>query len=1013
MNSTRSYRLADSTLIEPLVNYWHAWAYLISPVPASLHLVHYQIPTMESYLNNPDIHAEAFNDPALICGPFIGVPPERASEVGALLERTKRKQSGLLRLAQTVREFHDWIVREAKGQSLEPFYQKAPEEFRGYIELIYDYYNRPTVRFLEGMLYHSDYYDPGLQSLRLSRLEHENSRPFFISTPRVVLPGEIDWTIPFADATVDELYRLDFEAQPLGHIRELLGLNAAQDELLLPLLTEAAAPPQETWNGTKPRVRYVGHACVLIEWKGVSILTDAFIPVMPVEGGLSRLTFQGLPRKIDYVLITHNHQDHFSFEALLRLRHRTGCLVVPKTFGISYGDVSLKLMMQTIGFKNVLEMDTFETIALPDGEIVALPFLGEHGDLPHGKTAYMVRAGDERIMFGADSDCLDRRMYDIVRRTWGRIETVFLGTECIGAPLDWVYGPLLGEEPQPQYMKTRRQHGCDASGALNMLEAVGAKRIYNYAMGLEPWMEYMLGLGLHDESPQIVESDRLLAKARGRGLLTAERTCGMIELRFDEPPAPPRSFQLMPQALPEDAPFDSPLSIAQEQLWLNAQGAPADAAENTSATIRLMGQLDEKVLAQCLAEIQMRQAVLRSAYPATANGEPTMVVAAEPPARLQIIDLGDVPETEREAEARKLAGEAKQQPFDLSDGKLIRALLLRINSGEHVLLLAAHRIICDRWSWQVIFEQLTMLYQALAEGAPLPASPVSVPYADFARTHRSWMQEGVLQAELAYWKLQLEGTRPPLKAHADQPLQPIAGQERGRHSFELSPPLSGALKELSEREGIALSTTLLAAVQTLLHLYTGQDEMIVQMLIRNREHHELEPLVGLFANTLALRTDFSGEPTFRTLLRRVEEVVTTAHAHRHVPFEMIRRIWKDETKPDPALRGVAMFVFDDGRPADVRLPHLSMLAPEIEGHPAGSDLAFFVSENEQEIGGYVEYRADLYDEHFIASLCESYHALLAEVAVDPDRVLAEIPLEHEASPEAAGGTSDAEVEFKF
>jgi hypothetical protein len=1014
MNSTRLYRLADSTLIEPLVNYWHAWAYLISPVPASLHLVHYQIPTMESYLDSPEIHAEAFNDPALICGPFIGVPPESAGEVGALLERTKRKQGGLLRLAQTVREFHDWIVREAKGQSLEPFYQQAPEEFRGYIELLYDYYNRPTVRFLEGMLYHSDYYDPGLQSLRLSRLERENSRPFFISTPRVVRPGEIDWTIPFADAKVDELYRLDFEPQPIEYIRELLGLDAAQDELLLPLLTEDSAPPQETWDGEKPRVRYVGHACVLVEWKGVSILTDAFIPVMPTEGGLSRLTFQSLPRKIDYVLITHNHQDHFSFEALLRLRHRIGCLVVPKTFGIFYGDVSLKLMMQTIGFKNVLEMDTFETIELPDGEIVALPFLGEHGDLPHGKTAFMVRAGDERIMFGADSDCLDRRMYDIVRRTWGRIETVFLGTECIGAPLDWVYGPLLGEEPQPHHMKTRRQHGCDASGALNMLEAVGAKRIYNYAMGLEPWMEYMLGLGLHDESPQIVESDRLLAKARGRGMLTAERTYGTIEVQFEQPAALPRSFKLtQPEASPDHEPGDSPLSMAQEQLWLDVQGAPAGASENSSASIRLVGRLDEKVLEQCLAEIQVRQSVLRSAYRATANGEAAMVSAGEPSARLQIVDLGGVPEAEREAEARKLASEAIGQPFDLREGKLLRASLLQLNPDEHVLLLVAHRIVCDRWSWQVIFEQLTMLYQALAQGAPPPASTVFVQYADYARTHRSWMQEGVLDAELTYWKLQLKGTRPPLDSDAGRHLQTPTGQERARRSFELPAQLSGALKELCEREGVALSTTLLAALQTLLHLYNGREDIVVRTLIRNREHHELEPLVGLFANTLALRTDFSGEPTFRTLLRRVEDVEATAHAHRHTPFELIRRTLKDDAKQEPALRGDVMFVFDGARPADVTLPQLTMLAPEIEGHRAGGDLAFCVSENGQALEGYVEYSPDLYDEQFIASLCESYQTLLAQVSADPERVLAEMPLEQEESRSSSDGTNDAEIEFQF
>ncbi len=1012
MNSTRKYRLAESTLIEPLVNSWHAWTYLLAPVPAGFHLAHYQIPTMESYLANPAAHDEASRDPALVCGPFIGVPPERAEQVRELLERTRSVQAGLLRLAKAVREFHDWIVREARGQSLEPYYRKAPEELRGYIELIYDYYNRPTVRFLEGMLYQSEYYDAGLQSIRLSRLAHENSRAFFISTPRVLNPGEIDWQVPFADPGLDELSRLDFEPQPVGHIRELLGLGAADDDRLLPLLTEEPAPAEETWDGAKPRVRYVGHACVLVEWKGVSILTDAFIPVMPAEGGISRLTFQRLPRQIDYVLITHNHQDHFSLESLLRLRHRIGRLVVPRTFGISYGDVSLKLLLQTLGFDNVCEVDTFETLPLPDGEIVALPFVGEHADLPHGKTAFMVRAGDERIMFAADSDCLDPRMYDIVRRAWGRIETVFLGTECIGAPLDWVYGPMLGEKPQPADMKTRRQHGCDAGGALDMLEAVGARRIYNYAMGLEPWMEYMLGLGLHEGSPQIVESDRLLARARGRGLLSAERTCGTFELRLDGPPEPPPSLRPDTSAAGGHGHGVFRPSLAQEQLWSNAQGKPdRAAADNTSVTIRLVGDADEEALERCLAEIQSRQAVLRSSYPAADGGGPEMAVAAEPTASLQTIDLGRLPQPEREAEARRLAEEARRQPFDLKDGPLVRALLLRLGPAERVLVLAAHRMICDRWSWRVLFEQLTALYGAAAEGATFPASPVSAQYADYAVTHTGWLLEGALQSELAYWKLQLAGAPPPLELN--QGRQPRTAAGRGRHPFNLPAQLSGALRELGAREGADLPTTLLAALQALLHLYTGRDDIVVWTLDRNRERHELEPLVGLFANTLGLRTDFSGEPTFRTLLRRVADVASAARAHRHVPFEMIRRALGDEEKPDSPLRRGVMFVFEGASARGSSLPGLSIFAPEIEGGLADGDLTFVVCEDGEEIGGHLEYRADLYDEPFVASVLENYRALLAEVASDPGRVLADITFGREESAGSPGGTSDAEVEFQF
>src|SRR6185295_4299852 len=163
----------------------------------------------------------------------------------------------------------------------------------------------------------------------------------------------------------------------------------------------------------------------------------------------------------------------------------------------------------------------------------------------------------------------------------------------------------------------------------------------------------------------------------------------------------------------------------------------------------------------------------------------------------------------------------------------MRALLLRMNDGEHSLLLVAHRIICDRWSWQAIFAQLTTLYQAIAQGATLPASPVSVEYADYARAHRRWLLGGVLEADLDYWKLQLGSTFPSLDLNPDR--KPTTGQERGRHSLKLSAQLSAALRELSEREGVDLSTTLLAAFQTLLQLYTGQDEIAVGTVIKNRE----------------------------------------------------------------------------------------------------------------------------------------------------------------------------------
>jgi hypothetical protein len=175
-------------------------------------------------------------------------------------------------------------------------------------------------------------------------------------------------------------------------------------------------------------------------------------------------------------------------------------------------------------------MDALENLQLPDGEITTVPFLGEHADLAHGKTGYVIRLGKRKLLIGADSDCLDKQIYENVRRCVGRVDTVFLGTESVGAPLSWTYGPLLPQRPSREEEESRRQHGCDARRAIDILEVLGANRFYNYGMGMEPWLEYILGLGLDKSSPQWLESEKLLAQAKTRRFLEAERLYGKAEI---------------------------------------------------------------------------------------------------------------------------------------------------------------------------------------------------------------------------------------------------------------------------------------------------------------------------------------------------------------------------------------------------------------------------------------------------------------------------------------------------
>lgn len=528
---TPCYRLAKATVIEPLINQWAVWSDLISPVPYSMHMTRYQIPTLMSYLKNPDLHRRASVDPKLIGGPFVNISKERRAEVEALIEGTKRDQNEYAELAEAVAAFYDLLDSEAKGQSLDSYYSRVPEVLKGYVELLYDYYNHPIVRVLEPLLYRR-YSTDRFQSLRLFQPAKDDSRRFFLNTPHLIEEGEVNWKVRFSEGAVDDLLGLDSRPKTLSEIGDLMGLDGAGLERLRPMLSEVSVASPGAWPGSAPRIRYFGHACVVVEWNGVTIMTDPWVGVMPSQGGMERLSYDELPEHIDFALITHGHHDHFVCETLLRLRHRLGALVVPKSFGLYFADVSLKLAAENIGFKNVIEMESLSSLPLPDGEIVAIPFFGEHADLPHAKSGYVVRCGKEKILFAADSNCIEPRVYENVRKSIGDIQTVFLGMECVGAPLSWLYGALLPSKLSHAHDKTRRTKGSDSAAAMALLKAVNGQRVYIYALGSEPWLNYSMGLGLSAESPQLQEATKVLSAAQAMGLLDAQRPFGSLEIRL-------------------------------------------------------------------------------------------------------------------------------------------------------------------------------------------------------------------------------------------------------------------------------------------------------------------------------------------------------------------------------------------------------------------------------------------------------------------------------------------------
>jgi L-ascorbate metabolism protein UlaG (beta-lactamase superfamily) len=522
--SNVSVYLRQDAVIEPLIHQWYAWPYLLSPATAAMYLKNSQLPIMESFVATPQVHVAALKNPAMRGGPYLELEATRVPEVSALLKRTLTERSRLIELANAIKALDGVLLEEAKGFSLEPLYRKVPEALRGLVELAYDVNHHPVVRYFEGLLYRSEYYDPGAQSLSLSL--NRGVRPFSFSTPRFSGPEEVHVSVPFASPGLDTLYGMRFQPQPLGALGEALGLGADELGRLAPFFTEQPPPPLPSGDDFQGvRIRYLGHACLLIQSRDVSILTD---PILSHGGGdlPDHFTYADLPARIDYVVLTHNHQDHCVFETLLELRHRVKTVVVPKSGGGGIPDMSLKLALKHLGFQDVVELDELETCPLPDGELLALPFLGEHADLNiRTKAGFFLSLKGHSLMLLADSNNLEPRLYERLHRIIGDAELLFIGMECDGAPLSWLYGPLLTRKLARGMDQSRRFDGSDSEKASAIVRQFQPKQVYVYAMGQEPWMYKFMVMNYSAESRPLLESNKFLASCRDQGRIAERPYC--------------------------------------------------------------------------------------------------------------------------------------------------------------------------------------------------------------------------------------------------------------------------------------------------------------------------------------------------------------------------------------------------------------------------------------------------------------------------------------------------------
>jgi len=522
--------LKNNIVLEPLFANWYAWPHLISPATAAMNVLDRHIKIMKSYIQAPEAHAQAVKNPKMLGGPFMDYPEDYTTKVKQLLEKTFEKQAHLISFANAVRELNKILVLQGKGASLSELYSKVPEELKGYVELVYDVNNRASFRFIEALLYYSPYYDSASHSVAFYHIE-EDYRPFILSTPRLKKADVLHLTIPFSHHAIDELYRMQRHPKPYKYIRELLDIVSEDEKLFQTFFTTETPKAYDTYKNDDIRIRYFGHACILTETKQVNILVDPVISY-GYDSNVSRYTYSDLPDKIDYVLITHNHQDHILLETMLQLRHRIGKIIVPKNGNGSLQDPNLKLMFKHLGFNNIIEIDELEEIILPECTITGIPFLGEHGDLDiRTKVCYHVKFDDASILFAADSCNIEPCIYEKVYKIIGDIDILFLGMECDGAPVSWLYGPLLTEQLPREKDHTRRLAGSDYNKGIHLVDCFHPKEVYVYAMGQEPWLNHIMSIKYTDESNPIIASNKLIENCLIRNI-NAERLFGEKEIRM-------------------------------------------------------------------------------------------------------------------------------------------------------------------------------------------------------------------------------------------------------------------------------------------------------------------------------------------------------------------------------------------------------------------------------------------------------------------------------------------------
>ncbi len=441
----------------------------------------------------------------------------------------------------------------------------------------------------------------------------------------------------------------------------------------------------------------------------------------------------------------------------------------------------------------------------------------------------------------------------------------------------------------------------------------------------------------------------------------------------------------IPPIVPVSRDQELPLSFAQQRLWFLQQLEPDSPFYNLPETYRIIGQLKIEALEKSLNYVIRRHESLRTTFH-NENGQPVQRIHEPFEVRIPVTDLSGLPKDEREEEVARIVSERAWEPIDIETLPLFKVELLKTGPNEHIIILNMHHIIGDNWSSNVLLGEMALLYDAFARGDEPQLPPLSIQYADFAYWQRNWLQGEVLQKEIDFWKEQLADAPPVLELPTDRPRPAVQTFNGSYKTFHVSAEVSQGLKQLAKQTGATDFMILLAAFQTLLYRYSGQDDILVGTPIANRNHPEVERLIGFFVNTLVIRTKFDRRPTFRQLLKQVRETSLAAYAHQDLPFEKLVDALQPERNLSHSPIFQVMFALQTSGAQTVQAAHSDLKLEPVEAHSktAKFDLTLFMLEEGDRFGGALEFNTDLFDEDTMERFIEHFNHLLEAIVHTPD-----------------------------